>query len=160
MVNLLKTQYELVRSSRGEVLNFISSFVPDDLLKPVGMFNNRSIRYFLVHNANVYCQWLGVFAMKREIDYFNEQYFPNLETVVSAFVSADQVVDEFLDQFAGVPCEQVIGTLSGGRRVTVTPLELFTHVTTHEFHHKGQIMTMCRLLGYAPPDTDIIRING
>jgi len=32
-----------------------------------------------------------------------------------------------------------------------------THVMTHEFHHKGQIMTMGRMLGYTPPDADVIR---
>jgi len=39
--------------------------------------------------------------------------------------------------------------------VTATPLQLFTHVLTHEFHHKGQIMTMCRILGYTPVETDV-----
>ncbi|RZL05047.1 MAG: hypothetical protein EOO89_27250 [Pedobacter sp.] len=34
---------------------------------------------------------------------------------------------------------------------------IFTHVITHEFHHKGQSMTMSRLLGHTPPDTDILR---
>jgi uncharacterized damage-inducible protein DinB len=28
-------------------------------------------------------------------------------------------------------------------------------VTTHEFHHKGQIVLMARVLGYFPPDTDV-----
>jgi uncharacterized damage-inducible protein DinB len=39
----------------------------------------------------------------------------------------------------------------------LTPLELFTHVITHEFHHKGQVLTMSRLLGYTPVDTDVVR---
>lgn len=39
-----------------------------------------------------------------------------------------------------------------------TPLMIFTHVTTHEFHHKGQIMPMCRQLGYPPPETDVYRL--
>ena len=33
---------------------------------------------------------------------------------------------------------------------------LFTHVITHEFHHKGQLLTLSRILGYVPPDEDII----
>ncbi|MNL32837.1 DinB family protein [compost metagenome] len=37
------------------------------------------------------------------------------------------------------------------------PLKLFTHVTTHEYHHKGQILSLSRHLGYTPVDTDIIR---
>lgn len=34
---------------------------------------------------------------------------------------------------------------------------IFTHVITHEFHHKGHAMTMARLLGYTPVDTDVMR---
>ncbi len=41
--------------------------------------------------------------------------------------------------------------------MTLTPMHLYTHVITHEFHHKGQILTMSRLLGYIPVDTDVIR---
>jgi uncharacterized damage-inducible protein DinB len=44
-----------------------------------------------------------------------------------------------------------------GITLTLTPLQLFTHVITHEFHHKGQILTMSRTLGYIPVDTDVIR---
>ncbi|WP_372850566.1 DinB family protein [Pedobacter sp.] len=28
---------------------------------------------------------------------------------------------------------------------------------TYEFHHKGQVMTMARLLGNTSPDTDVMR---
>lgn len=39
----------------------------------------------------------------------------------------------------------------------VTSLELFSHVITHEYHHKGQVLSISRHLGYTPVDTDIIR---
>jgi uncharacterized damage-inducible protein DinB len=42
-------------------------------------------------------------------------------------------------------------------QLTVTALELLTHVTTHEYHHKGQVLTISRQLGYTPVDTDLIR---
>ncbi|MFI5159066.1 MAG: DinB family protein [Sphingobacteriales bacterium] len=44
-----------------------------------------------------------------------------------------------------------------GSGLTRSPFELFTHVTTHEFHHKGQVVSMSRQLGYTPVDTDVIR---
>ncbi|MFM9837313.1 MAG: DinB family protein [Cyclobacteriaceae bacterium] len=43
------------------------------------------------------------------------------------------------------------------RNIHTTPTELFTHVITHEFHHKGQVMMIARSLGYVPPDSDAIR---
>ena len=36
-----------------------------------------------------------------------------------------------------------------------TPALVLHHVLTHAFHHKGQVVAMCRLLGYPAPDTDL-----
>jgi uncharacterized damage-inducible protein DinB len=36
-----------------------------------------------------------------------------------------------------------------------TPALVLHHVFTHAFHHKGQIVAMCRLLGHPAPDTDL-----
>jgi uncharacterized damage-inducible protein DinB len=52
---------------------------------------------------------------------------------------------------------ETIHFIINGRNETATPLQLFTHVITHEFHHKGQILSRCRQLGYVPVDTDILR---
>jgi uncharacterized damage-inducible protein DinB len=45
-----------------------------------------------------------------------------------------------------------------GFLMTLSPLQLYTHVITHEFHHKGQMLSMSRILGYIPVDTDAIRL--
>ena len=36
-----------------------------------------------------------------------------------------------------------------------TPALVLHHVFTHAFHHKGQIVAMCRILGHPAPDTDL-----
>ncbi len=36
-----------------------------------------------------------------------------------------------------------------------TPSFILHHVVTHAFHHKGQIVAMCRILGHPAPDTDL-----
>jgi uncharacterized damage-inducible protein DinB len=36
-----------------------------------------------------------------------------------------------------------------------TPALVLHHVLTHAFHHKGQIVAMCRVLGHPAPDTDL-----
>jgi uncharacterized damage-inducible protein DinB len=36
-----------------------------------------------------------------------------------------------------------------------TPAFVLHHVLTHAFHHKGQIVAMCRVLGHPAPDTDL-----
>ncbi|MCB0640529.1 MAG: ATP-binding cassette domain-containing protein, partial [Phaeodactylibacter sp.] len=44
-----------------------------------------------------------------------------------------------------------------GKPQETEALKLFTHVITHEFHHKGQVLSFSRHLGYTPVDTDVLR---
>ncbi|MNY72090.1 DinB family protein [compost metagenome] len=53
--------------------------------------------------------------------------------------------------------EEEIEYESNGLKKTAEPFKLFSHVITHEYHHKGQILSLSRHLGYTPVDTDIIR---
>jgi uncharacterized damage-inducible protein DinB len=67
-------------------------------------------------------------------------------------------VDAFLKVFDGQWEKSISGKPpQKPQYMETTPLALFTHAISHEFHHKGQIMTMGRILGNIPPDTDIIR---
>jgi uncharacterized damage-inducible protein DinB len=43
-----------------------------------------------------------------------------------------------------------------GFEMTCTPAHVIHHVLTHAFHHKGQIVSMCRMLGHPAPDTDVL----
>jgi len=70
------------------------------------------------------------------------------------FAISDEVVDEFLHAY-GSRARELIYNKSEGP-IGLTPLWLMTHTMTHEFHHKGQIVTLARRLGYAPPDTDLV----
>jgi uncharacterized damage-inducible protein DinB len=156
-MDLLHQQYQLVKSSRGVALNFIEEQTGPDWLTPVEAFNGSNIRYLLVHTANTYLHWLSYFALKHEVTFADETDFTSIATIRRLYARVDDTVDAFLANYSGKLAGPVSGTLSRNRFVSATPLQLFTHVITHEFHHKGQVMTMCRLLGYAPPDTDVIR---
>ncbi len=39
-----------------------------------------------------------------------------------------------------------------------SPAYILQHVLTHAFHHKGQVVAMCRLLAHPAPDTDLQRV--
>jgi len=157
MTNILQKQYALVQSSREVVLNFIDTQIGNDLNTPVPAFNNQSIRYFLVHNADCYLNWLAYFALKQPRKTVNNEDFTTIALIRQLYNRADDVVAAFLESFKDTMEVRVEGLHNRAGLVSVTPLQLFTHVTTHEFHHKGQIMTICRMLGHVPPDTDAIR---
>ncbi len=82
---------------------------------------------------------------------------PNVAAVCRGLAQTDAMVEGFLSEFANsldTPLTRPHPSFPDG--LTVTPCWLFTHTVTHEFHHKGQIIGICRHLGYPTPDTDLI----
>jgi uncharacterized damage-inducible protein DinB len=53
--------------------------------------------------------------------------------------------------------QEIVLQRSDGRTLSRTPAHVLHHVLTHAYHHKGQIVAMCRLHGYPAPDTDLFR---
>ncbi len=158
MIDLLKTQYTFLQGSRQALLNFVENQVGPDLNTPIAAFDGRTIRYLLVHIGGCYHHWLEKFAVKRDYEKLNEEDFETIASIRAMFDGVNKTMTQFLTDFAEKLNDPIIRTLlPEQRKVSATALEIFTHVVTHEFHHKGQILTMCRLLGYPPPDTDIIR---
>lgn len=156
-MEILKQQYKLIIGSREVVLNYCETIKFEDLTKKIESFNNASIMYMLLHIVNTYMFWLKKFFDKKDFEYFKEEKTKNINEVRGYFDVVDKIVDNFLNVNTNCsrPVEGEILWLK--KNMTFTVQQLFTHVITHEFHHKGQIMTMSRLLGYTPPDADVIR---
>lgn len=158
-MKILKVQYKLVQDSRAELLDYCSRIKSEDLSKEVAGFNDSTIMSMLLHIANTYLFWLKRFAGKEEFEYFDEKNVRDIDGVRKAFEEADKVVNAFLESYPyhSTKIKGVIFWLKND--MTFSVVELFTHVSTHEFHHKGQIMSMSRILGYTPVDADIIRFK-
>jgi uncharacterized damage-inducible protein DinB len=157
-MDLARAQYRLVVGARRALFGYCATFAPADLCKAIAEFNGSSICRILIHSANTYIHSLVKVAEQRSHDFFEADDMKSVADVESAFKLVDDIVVNFLQRFEGdfyVPL--VFDHPNKGIKLTLSPLELFTHVITHEFHHKGQILTMSRLLGYVPLDTDIIR---
>jgi uncharacterized damage-inducible protein DinB len=154
---ILKQQYQLVQGSRQVMLNFIKNEVGQDFITPLPEFNGNTIHYLLVHSANTYKHWAANFPMYKALPYADDTKVHDIDAIQALYREADVLLADFLTQFGDDLHQQITNKVRSGTMVIVTPLQLFTHMLTHEFHHKGQIMTMCRLLGHIPPDTDVIR---
>jgi uncharacterized damage-inducible protein DinB len=72
------------------------------------------------------------------------------------FHSIDALVNEFIHAHSENHLAHIELT-NKERKVVVSPLKLFTHVITHEFHHKGQLLSLNRHIGYVPVNTDVIK---
>jgi uncharacterized damage-inducible protein DinB len=157
MRQLLHTQYQLTRDARAVLMAYCTSISQDNFTRShpeVG--NGGSIGNLLVHINNSYHGWLLKFAFKEP---FQKRTFTDMETLKDCkdyFQLTDSLMNRFLDHFDHRYDQPLEGELAS-RNFQATPLQLFTHVVTHEFHHKGQILVLGRMWGYEPVDTDVLR---
>ncbi|MGI4884595.1 MAG: DinB family protein [Janthinobacterium lividum] len=155
---LLAAQYQLVQEARAALLNHCAGLAPAHFVAPVAEFRQRSMRDLLVHTTDSYRIWLGRVALGRPAAARPPAEVPDVAALRQVFGAVDALVLDFQQRFdRHWLAAREFYVRRQPEPLTLTPLQLFTHVTTHEFHHKGQVLTMSRLLGYAPVDTDIIR---
>jgi uncharacterized damage-inducible protein DinB len=157
MAHLLHTHYGLIKESREVVFLFLQEQVKDEINTPLETFNCKTISYLYLHIANTYIAWAGNFAMGDSTDYNAQEEPASLAHIQVIFNQVDEMMVRFSEQFAKNSLTPVKGYKWPDRYIETNAFKIFTHVITHEFHHKGQAMTMARLLGHVPPDTDIMR---
>ena len=96
--------------------------------------------------------------MKEPVPSYKNESFTNIQGIYALFGQVDQMMEKFLVHFKDRMDEPLAIPMTRlGKTINASPLTIFTHVITHEFHHKGQILSMSRHLGYKPIDTDVIR---
>jgi len=153
---MLKQQYDFILSSRNTLFTYIGGISEQDFLTDNSSFGRGSIRNLLVHICETYCAWIGERALGIEQAFLPFQNYHSLQDCQTYFNHADEYIGLFAEKFKGNELQEM--ELHRNKEIlTVNPLQLFTHVITHEFHHKGQIMSLSRHLGYIPVDADIIR---
>jgi uncharacterized damage-inducible protein DinB len=158
MQPLFITQYQLVQKTRKIVFGFLETDVRADLTTPVAVYGNQSVHNKLEHVAFCYLAWLGEYAMKIPLVF--EPRSSSLAELQKLYARVDATVYQFLEKYGDSLNEEITGIHNREGLVKATPAQVFTHVYTHEFHHKGQYMTMCRMLGHTPPETDLGRFFG
>ncbi len=161
MSELLKTQYGFIRRTREVLFAYLEELPRDKLHSAVPGFGRSSIIRTHIHVADCYRYWLGSFAFgqkRADFSFATEEEIgqADVRKVCDRFGLADEAVERFLDKYASSMLESIANEVKWQAEPwSTTPLWLLTHTETHEFHHKGQIVAMTRLLGYEPPNTDL-----
>jgi uncharacterized damage-inducible protein DinB len=149
-------QYEFVRSSRSVLFEYCSKMSAHDFIKEHTHFGRGSVRNLLVHVGNTYGFWIGEQALKQQMNYLPHHDVTSVAEAADYLATMDSLVIFFIENYQENFSNDLQLSIHG-KAVIASPLKLFTHVITHEFHHKGQILSMSRHMGYIPVDTDIIR---
>ncbi|MCF8238796.1 MAG: DinB family protein [Saprospiraceae bacterium] len=152
-----RTQYDLVRSARQVLLDYCATLSPEDFVRQApGFGKGGSVRHLLVHNIHCYEHWIARRALQLDRSITVADTIKSVVDCRVVYAEMDILMATFLDQLEEK--EDGLFTMTiRDRSMRVDGLKLFTHTITHEFHHKGQILTLSRQLGYTPVDTDIMR---
>lgn len=161
-MNTLNEQYRFIKATREVLFHFLEEIPLEKLHCTIPNFGHQSIIKTHIYVADCYRYWLSFFAYNKKRSKFfattDEQINQaNVEIVRNKFQSVDEVVEQFLYDFDSRWFEEITNEVKWQTTPwRTTPLWLLSHTQTHEFHHKGQIVSMARQLGYTPPNTDLV----
>ena len=148
--------YAWVVQTRAVLHAFLATVPWATLSRESPTLHHGSVRNLLAHTVSMYRWWLDCCVKGLEMPQVEGSQHASLATLQAEFAGVDRMVRKFLRDHEG--------SLDTLRRYPVpwdakpfaaTPRWLFTHAVTHEFHHKGQIVTIVRQLGYQPVETDL-----
>lgn len=159
-MSLLRVQYDLIRGSRQALFQYLESMPPHMLNTKQDALGHRSLAGILNHIANNYVYWIQRVAMEELPNYFDDSSIRHMVDARSHFAAVDKLMYRFLEHYTSLEdMPRLMQVPHLNTQGQFSPLDIFTHVTTHEFHHKGQLCSAGRQLGFIPPDTDIIRFQ-
>jgi uncharacterized damage-inducible protein DinB len=118
-------------------------------------FGFPSVRDQLLHIAICEDFWVTI-ANGREFVEWDHQCYQDASTIFAAYQPVAARTREWINSLTAQELLQPrTVTFSLGSSAQVAPAPMLHHVLTHGFHHKGQIVAMCRILGYPAPETDL-----
>lgn len=123
-----------------------------------------SIRNTHAHVAECYLKWVGQVGLGRPAPAINALEIADTAAMRGWFNKVDAVVEEALAAFAE-PDRVHESTNASGWVERHSGRWLVMHPITHEFHHKGQMLALGRVLGYphvlpSGQDTDLMQPLG
>ena len=142
------------------VLDHLSTIPAGKYTAELPDFGFRTLREQVIHIFNCEGFWIHTIQGLK----FNDRNPKDCPSVADARLLQREMSDQTLAYLSGLTSEQLNGDTElrfpDGDIAVRTPAFILHHVLTHAFHHKGQIVAMCRVLGHPAPDTDLSRFEG
>ncbi len=149
-------QYQLVKGSRETLFGYCRAIAPEKFIEQSPLFGRGgSMRSLMVHVNNTYQFWIQQVALGGLATYTGHEDIQTIDDAINMFALVDKLMEEFIQALDSMPEELVYE--EDGEKIIIRPFEVYSHVVTHEYHHKGQIVSLSRHLGYTPIDTDIMK---
>jgi len=137
------------------LLDHLSTMPTSDYSKEVPGFGFSTLRQQVVHVFNCEGFWIHVLQGQP----YGDRNPADCPSVADAMLLQQEVSRQTLAYLSGITDQQLNANTQlrfpDGDIAIRTPALVLHHVLTHAFHHKGQIVATCRVLGHPAPDTDL-----
>jgi uncharacterized damage-inducible protein DinB len=125
------------------------------LNKKLEGFGFPTVRSQLIHIAGAEHFWVNA-AIGRRYRGWNYTELMTVDAIRPKFKSTKALTRRYIKETGNKGLMKPVRVrFPGGGGLEISPALMIHHFLTHGFHHKGQAVAMCRLLGYPPPETDM-----
>jgi uncharacterized damage-inducible protein DinB len=147
----LATMYDWTRRTRENLFAFTDTLPNDIYTLERPDFAYGSIRNIHAHIAFGYMLWVGVMGlgMKRESLELPAAQIPDAAAMRKRFKTVDAILEEALSKFDDP--DAMFERQYREETLKLTQRWVIVRPITHEFHHKGQLLALARVLGHGLP---------
>ncbi|HZC44752.1 MAG TPA: DinB family protein [Acidobacteriaceae bacterium] len=151
----IRKLHSWTHASLTVVLDHLSVIPQSDYVKELPGFGFPTLRAQMMHIFNCELFWIHTLQGLPFVDEVQADW----AEVSDARALQGKVGANTLAYLSGLANEQLNAKsevrFPDGETAVRTPALVLHHIFTHAFHHKGQIVTMCRALGCPSPGTDL-----
>jgi uncharacterized damage-inducible protein DinB len=157
----IRRLHSWTHASLDILLNHLSTIPAEDYAKalPASGFGFPALREQVIHILN--CEGFWIRSLQGLP--YTDRNPAECPAVADARLLQQEVSRRTHAYLSGLTAQKLNSTqelrFPEGDIAVRTPALVLHHVLTHAFHHKGQIVAMCRALGHPAPDTHLIQFE-
>ena len=149
--------YDYNEWANGRVIQALRALPAVDYVREMGG-GWPSVRATFVHLAGATDAWAERFSGRNVLELPKESALPGLEDAVALLRSAEEKHRSHLKTLTREKLDRPFSWKNLSGEVKTAPFWIVVrHVVNHQTYHRGQISSMLRRLGAAPPATDMVR---
>jgi uncharacterized damage-inducible protein DinB len=143
--------------ARDRAMDAVEQLSAEQFTRAMGS-SFASVRDTVVHVYSAECIWYSRWRGESPAAVLAPEMFPDAASIRTAWVDHEAKVRRFFDSLDRDGVERVIEYRTiAGKPMASALWQMVRHVVNHASYHRGQVTTMLRQLGAAPPkSTDLI----
>jgi uncharacterized damage-inducible protein DinB len=139
--------------ARDRVLDAVAALTPEQLTRDLGS-SFPSVRDTLAHTYAAEWAWCSRWNGVSPTALLSPDLFPDVATLRAKWAALESDVRGVVGRMATQGLDSVIAfNMLNGEPRTAVFWQMLQHVVNHGSYHRGQVTTMIRQLGVAPPQS-------